>query len=96
MKSLTTRREILQFISDCGYIRTQELSCEFGYTPDYARIKVHRLYKAGLISNKSYYGKWNFTSRSQKTGILNTERVPKALKKIATIKMISDDNLDNT
>jgi Mn-dependent DtxR family transcriptional regulator len=65
MEIVPTRREILQFIDDCQFIQPWELANEFGYTNKFAKLKVHRLYKAGLIAN-TVYGKWNLTSKGFK------------------------------
>ena len=44
-----TRQEVLKFIKARDVVDIMDLVNQFGYTYGYARIKLHRLEKAGLI-----------------------------------------------
>jgi Mn-dependent DtxR family transcriptional regulator len=60
MERVPTRIEILEFIRNRQFIQPWELADRFGYTHKFAKLKVHRLYRAGLIGN-TVRGKWNLT-----------------------------------
>jgi hypothetical protein len=60
MENVHKLKEVLQFIKDCQFIETRELSNEFGYTIGFAVNKMVRLHKAGLVDN-AIHGKWSLS-----------------------------------